>query len=49
MEAIINHYDDPKLCVQELGQGGPFGRWRDNVTVMLLTYTDEDEVTANMM
>ena len=49
IEAIINHYEDPKLCVQELVKAAHLGGGRDNVTVMLLTYTDEDEVTANMM
>ena len=49
IEAIINHYEDPKLCVQELVKAAHMGGGRDNVTVMLLTYTDEDEITANMM
>ena len=49
LESIINHYDDPRVCVQELVKAAHIGGGRDNVTVMLLTYTEAEEVTANMM
>ena len=49
LEAIINHYDDSRVCVQELIKAAHLGGGRDNVTVMLLTYTKDEEVTANMM
>ena len=49
LESIINHYDDPRVCVQELVKAAHIGGGRDNVTVMLLTYTESEEVTANMM
>jgi serine/threonine protein phosphatase PrpC len=49
LEAILNHYDDPRVCVQELVKAAHLGGGRDNVTVMVLTYTSEEDVTASLM
>jgi serine/threonine protein phosphatase PrpC len=36
MEAILNHYDDPSVCVQELIKAAHLGGGKDNVTVMII-------------
>ncbi len=36
IEAILNHYDDPSVCVQELIKAAHLGGGKDNVTVMII-------------
>jgi len=36
IEAILNHYDDPSACVQELIKAAHLGGGKDNVTVMII-------------
>ena len=36
IEAILNHYQDPRVCCRELVRASHHGGGKDNVTVMLV-------------